>query len=755
MAERDIPESWSLDKTEQPGMMARLSRMGESADTPRSQIPATSSNSNPVNRATDKHFRMDGQPNDRISSDQVPGKVSQKLPRWAKSWVLWTVLLALAPGSIAFLAMSMLLKLPSAPNCPSIFWPLASASVRLHCAQLAASKENVKDLLQAIALVKHLPQSHPLRGEIDRLTEEWSRDILKLSDLRFQDGKLPEAIATARKIPQNLAAYKLVDEKIADWRSTWSKAEKLYSTSEDHMREERWYQAFLVAARLLRVDNKYWATTKYNQLNQLITQTREDGNKLAQAKSLAKSSQVKKLLKAIKLAQSIGKNSYIYPKAQKIIPDIGRTMLDLAQSQLDKRNGDEAIAIAQEIPDITGLTQEKDDFIAIAEAQNSAWLGTVYSLELAISQAQEIDPSRPVYDKAQQLIARWQLEIEDVSRLDKARDLASQGTVGDLSAAISEAQLIPASNPRSQEAQQEIRRWVAEIQTIEDRPYLERAEQIALLGDINSLQAAIAEASQIGRGRALYRDARRKISRWRGQVQRIQDRPVLEQARSLADSGNLNGAIATANQISRGRALSRDAKRDINRWQSQINAKQNWRKAKEVALRGTPKALARAIRLARRVPRTNALRIDANVAMDQWSRQLLDIARSQGASDINRGINTAKLIPRGTAAYGAARDQIRTWQRFLKPIPGEIEQGIQPQRRVRKRRVRRRRVRNTTTPTPTPTPTPAATTTPTPTVTTTPTPAVTITPTPAVTITPTPTVTTTPTPTSNSTDNGQ
>ena len=62
--------------------------------------------------------------------------------------------------------------------------------MRLHCAQLAASKQTVKDLLQAIALVKQLPANHPLRGEIDRFLEEWSRDILQLADQSFQAGDL-------------------------------------------------------------------------------------------------------------------------------------------------------------------------------------------------------------------------------------------------------------------------------------------------------------------------------------------------------------------------------------------------------------------------------------------------------------------------------------------------------------------------------------------------------------------------------------
>ena len=81
--------------------------------------------------------------------------------------------------------MAMLLKLPAAPNCPAIFWPLASASVRLHCAQVAANKETVDDLLEAIALVDSLPKDHPLRPEIDRHIEEWSLDILKIGDTKL------------------------------------------------------------------------------------------------------------------------------------------------------------------------------------------------------------------------------------------------------------------------------------------------------------------------------------------------------------------------------------------------------------------------------------------------------------------------------------------------------------------------------------------------------------------------------------------
>ncbi|MEH1838801.1 MAG: chromosome segregation ATPase [Nostoc sp.] len=677
MTERDIPDSWSSANGREPDQNKRLSRTEQFGETQPFDAPATGSNSKSVKRRKKNHRK--GLPINSNSEETAQLSSTGKWPRWMKSWTLWLVLLMLIPGSVGFLAMAMLLKLPSAPNCPSIFWPLASASVRLHCAQLAASKQTVNDLLQAIALVKQLPQNHPLHEEINRFIEEWSRDILKLADESFQTGNLEEAIATARKIPEDVAAYKLVDEQIDKWQSIWSKAEATYNGAIAEVKERRWQSAFMLSAKMLRIDNQYWAGTKYDQLNRLIATAREDGDKLGKAESLANSKVVDNLLEAIKLAESIGQESYIYQKAQEAIPVFGRKMLELAQAKLDKQDADEALNIARQIPEIAKLQGETDDFIAIADAKRSAWIGNVSGLEAAIAQAQQIDPSRPVYNEAQQLIARWQLEIEDVANLEKARTLASQGTVPNLTAAIAQAQLIPASNPRGTEARQEISRWRAQVETIEDQPYLERAEQIAIFEDINSLQAAIAQASEIRRGRALYPEAQKKIRTWVGKIQRIQDQPYLDQAQELAQSGNLTAAISAAQQIaSSGRALSGEAQAAINDWEGQIRTRENWKKAQEVGAAGTPEALVKAIRLADRVSNNSILRMDANQAIDQWSQQLLEIARSQGESDIAKGIDIAKSIPRGSAAYSTAQEQIRAWQEFLNPQP-EPQPQPQPQ----------------------------------------------------------------------------
>jgi soluble cytochrome b562 len=676
MTERDITDSWSRGRARKPDEIQGLSETQQFGESHSFGIPANGSNSKSVQRQTNNNsegLSINNQSEKPISPDYI----ARKLPRWMQNWVVWLLILTLVPGGIAFMAVSMLLKLPAAPNCPEIFWPLASESVRLHCAQLAASKQTVTDLLQAIGLVKQLSKDHPLRGEADRFIERWSRDILQLADQSFQAGNLEEAIATARKIPEDLAAYQVVEEQVTKWETIWARAEKIYQETEAELRQRNWQSAFMLSAKLLRVDNKYWATTKYDELNQIIVTAREDGEKLAQAESLAKSSAPDKILEAIKIVGAIRPNSYVYQKAQELIPTFGRRMLDLAQASLDKRDADTALDIARQIPENTGLQTEVEDFISLGEAQRSAWLGNIAGLETAIAQAQQIEPTRAVYSKAQQLIARWQLEIEDVANLEKARTLASQGTITDLTAAIAQVQLIPRGNPRGTEAREEMTRWQAQVETIQDRPFLERAEQIALLDDITSLQAAIVEASQIRNGRALYPEARRRIRNWTAKIQRIQDQPYLDQARYLAQSGNLPAAISAAEQLaSSGRALSGEAQQAINEWRGELRARENLQRARSTSLAGTPDALVEAIRLAQQVPQRNILRMDANIVIDQWSQQLLEIARSQGQSDMYKGIEIARLVPRGSSAYSAAQEQIRTWRQFLNPEPSPVPSPV-------------------------------------------------------------------------------
>ncbi|QOV24170.1 chromosome segregation ATPase [Anabaenopsis elenkinii] len=673
MTQRDIPENWSPSPEGEPDDMISLSPTPQFAKIQAFGVSVNGSTSKSVNQQQQDSY--ESPLHQQSAPTSLPGQKSGKYGGWTKNWFVWGLILTLIPGSIGFLAMRMLLRLPSSPTCTAVSRPFVSASVRLYCAQKLAAGQNVDDLLGAIALVSKISEDHPLGGEINRFITEWSQDILRLANESFQSGDLAGAIATVRRIPKHLAAYKLVDEQVAKWESIWSQAEGIYNQVERELRQRRWQSASMLAAKLIRVDNQYWSGVKYNQLNNLIISTKEDGEKLANAERLANTKVQDNLLEAIKLSESLKPESYLYQQAQELIPEIGRKMLELAQASLDRRDASTALDIARQIPDNAQLQVEVQDFITLTDAKRSAWIGTVSGLETAIFQAQQVDASRAIYGEAQALIANWEVEIQDVARLETARTIASQGRVEDLRAAIVEAQLVSANSARASEARTEINRWRNQVETIEDRPILERAEQLVWRSnDINALQAAISEARQIREGRALYSEAQRRIRQWTATIERIQDQPYLDRARMLAQGGNLNAAINTIQPIaSSRRSLSGEARNEISNWQRQIRARENWTRAQQVAGAGTPEALSQAIAIANRVPRSSTLRMDVNFAVNQWSQQLLTIANSQSNSNLPRAIETARLIPRGSSAYNAAQQQIKNWQQLLNPEPPPFE----------------------------------------------------------------------------------
>ncbi|UBF29356.1 chromosome segregation ATPase [Kovacikia minuta CCNUW1] len=591
---------------------------------------------------------------------------------WLSSWKFWLIATPLIFTGSGVIAVVLLLKIPGMPNCPAIFWPLASASLRFECARLAAGKQTPKDLLEAIKLLDSLPPDHAMRAEANRLVEEWSQDVLKLAEKDFNAGKLAEAIAAARQIPTKTSAYKLVEDRIKHWQSIWVKAEGIYKQAEKELRQQNWQQAFAHALRLREVENTYWQTVKFDELRENITTAREDGNKLGRAYRLADEGGLKNLQDAIKLAESIKPSSYIYEAAQKAIPKFGLKMINLAQATLEQRDLQGALAILDKIPEKANLKEAVRDFTVLATAQAQVWQNTIPALEDAISQLQRIAPDRPLYSRAQKLITRWQLEIEAISQLDKAKVLAQAGSVDDLTAGIAEASQVDKSNPRWAEVQRQIAQWHAQIQTIQDRPILDLADQAAAPGDMDSLKTAIAQANQIGKGRALYKEAQGKVQQWTAQIQEIQDQPILDQAREYANGGDLQSAVNLAQQIQSGRSLYSPAQADIRKWRDQLHAQavqaqaqQTMQQAYALANSGSPSALANAIQLAGGVPASSPLKSDASNAVNEWSQQLLQAAQTQAAYDVPGAIAAAEKIPPRATTYTQAQQLIQSWKRLL------------------------------------------------------------------------------------------
>ncbi|MCA2618959.1 MULTISPECIES: chromosome segregation ATPase [unclassified Microcystis] len=584
------------------------------------------------------------------------------------TWKVWAALFVVVFGGVGFLATWQLLNMQKSPNCPKIFWPIASASLRLYCAQLSADSRTVAGLLEAIALVEALPDDHPLRSQVNQQVEEWARDILNLAEKDYQAGNLQQAIAKARQIPNNMAVAAIIEERIAKWQGTWTEGNEILSKLEENLRASNWNQSFRLAVDLLNLNNEYWATVKYNEALAKITVAREDSSKLDNAFNLFARGGLDNWFKVIEEARKIQASSYAYQEAEKLIGKTEDKLQEYAERLIERKQWQALRDLANQTPKDLKIKEDVTDWSLLSAAALDAEAGTVEGLEAAILGLEQIDASRPLHQTALAMRERWQLQVQDLRILSEARDLAQAGTIEQYSAAIAKAGEVPRNNPLWSQAQQEIGSWNRQIQVIEDRPILERAREIALPGDINSLGNAIIQARAIAKNRALYRDAQGEIRDWQGRIERMEDQPILDQAQALANLKDYSTAIETANQIPPGRALSSEASQNIRRWRRELRARQNLQQANQLAATGTAEGLTRAIALVTNISTKTDAGVQRTELLERWSYQLLSLATDQANNGrYLEAIRLAESVSPESTAYSSARSQIQGWRNILQP----------------------------------------------------------------------------------------
>jgi hypothetical protein len=584
------------------------------------------------------------------------------------TWKVWAALFVVVFGSVGFLATWQLLNMQKSPNCPKIFWPIASASLRLYCAQLSADSRTVAGLLEAIALVEALPEDHPLRSQVNQQVEEWARDILNLAEKDYQAGNLKQAIAKARQIPNNMAVAAIIEERIAKWQETWTEGNEILSKLEENLRASNWNQSFRLAVDLLNLNNEYWATVKYNEAIAKITVAREDSSKLDNAFNLFAQGGLDNWLKVIEEARKIQASSYAYQEAQKLIGKTEDKLQEYAERLIERKQWQALRDLANQTPKDLKIKEDVTDWSLLSAAALDAEAGTVDGLEAGILGLEQIDPSRPLHQTALAMRERWQLQVQDLKILSEARDLAQAGTIEQYSAAIVKAGEVPRTNPLWSQAQQEIGSWNRQIQVIEDRPILERAREIALPGDINSLSNAIIQARAITNNRVLYRDAQREIGDWQARIERMEDQPILDQAQALANLKDYSTAMETANQIPPGRALSGEASQNIRRWRRELRAGQNLQQANQLAAMGTAEGLTRAIALVTNISTQTDAGVQRSELLERWSYQLLSLATAQANNGrYLEAIRLAESVSPESTAYSSARSQMQGWRNILQP----------------------------------------------------------------------------------------
>lgn len=453
----------------------------------------------------------------RIELDQ---SWTGKLVRMGHHWQMWAIASIVCSGVLGGMSFNMLQRQVEQPDCASVYWPFAPASLRIYCAQERARHQTLEDLLAAIALVDALGQNHPLRSAINPLINQWSTQALDLTEAAFHAGKLERAIQFAQKIPAQTTVHHLVQKRIARWRKIWAQGKAIYQKAEAELQEGEWRRAFAIMVRLLDVDNRYWSRTQYEAMNRRIFQAQADERILAKARRFARAGDKDNLVKALDLLAQLGPESAFAKAARKTVNQIALRFVDLAEAALLQQDVFVALDVLQLIPQEAKIWQDAQALLDVAYATSSE-INTVVGLETAINKIRAIDPKNAFYKRAQALGNHWQRAINHAQLLEEAQAQAAGGGSQNLTLAIAQARQIPTTSPYGQEAQQEIDGWRHQLEAQQDQVILDEAEALAAGGDRAALQAAIAKAQQIRSGRFLYSDAQVRIADWQYQVQEI------------------------------------------------------------------------------------------------------------------------------------------------------------------------------------------------------------------------------------------
>jgi hypothetical protein len=556
------------------------------------------------------------------------------LQRW---WVVAIAFTGFAFGA-GSLGILSLLHQPAKVNCQSVFWLFASASMRISCAQELAQKHTLEDLFEAIALVDGLPKSHPLRPLINRWVELWAKEALDLAEAEFHNGQLERAISFAKRIPAQTTAHAQVQERIKRWQTVWDKGAKVFKKAEAALNNEDWRGAFSIMIGLLSVDNRYWAQTQYEALNQKIINAQKDEGQLVKAQRLMEAGGIDNLTKALGLVQDLSEDTIFKKSVKETVNKIAKALVNIAEVALGREDITTALNALEQIPRDVSFWPEVQDWTDIANAMSDSWAGTVEGYQKAINELKKIKPERPLHAKAQDYIQKWNADISYVRLLEEARTQVVGGSTQSLALAIEQARQIPSDSSQWKSAQQFISDWSSTLSNQQDRPILDRADTLSLKGDTASLQAAIQTAQQIGAGTPLYAEAQDRIKDWQNQLgQGSSSKPTFDNQEALGSADRETNTLL--------------------------------QEAQRMAQKSTPTALASAIETANQIPIQSGLYSEAQQSIAAWGDQMLELANSKANYDLNSAIAIAQQIPTSAPAYSAAQDQIQAWQNASNPAP--------------------------------------------------------------------------------------
>jgi len=503
-------------------------------------------------------------------------------------------------GGLSGASLLWLLSIPPAPNCQQ-FSMLTSDMERLYCAQEAARSGDLSKVLSGLKTLSEWTPDRPLYPESQRLMAEWSTSVLNTAQQKVEQSDLHGGIELAQKIPKNSPVYKDAQRLVADWRDVWEEAESIYADAQKAMQQQNWNRATEQISQLRLLNDDYWRSQQANALTQQLLEEQKARKAYTQAKQMAQSGQIPDLVGAVNQISNIRRNTYTWADLQPDLRQWSEKLLATSFQLWRKGHMDESIILAQQAGLNPKLTRDAEHLTWLGQARKLAassysnWQATpaqVLQLMTATTLANLVPADSRFYQVAQTSLKVWRNQLQDAGQLQIAQLAANLKHPFTLQFAINQAEQIAPARPRRLQAQTLVAHWKQEIQRLEDEPYLAYSRQLASQGTMPALKAAIAHASRIGQNRVLQKEAQSLIAGWNREIQILEDQPTLNAAQRLAREGRLDAAIQTASQIQSGRPLYWQAQAEIGNWVTSIRRSQMARRQAPQASNPFPKPAA-------------------------------------------------------------------------------------------------------------------------------------------------------------------
>lgn len=495
-------------------------------------------------------------------------------------WLLVAVLSCFATSAAAIGAFLWLVNLPPTTNCENTA-SITTERAELYCAQVAAESGELEDVIASLALVKAWGTGHFLYSEAQPLVERWAGIVLEAANQALLNGSLTDAEALVSHIPRESRTYEAGQALLGQWSAEWEAGAALVEKVETALRQKDWGTASAQVRALSELENPYWREDQVQTLSRRIRQEQQAQALLIDAVAMASPGGRDRLINALRLLNQVDTSTFAYEAAQTYIDRWSDLLLDQGLADWYALDLDQAVALGKAVATNPRRAKEAQELIWLSQSRKMArqsvgtWRASpdqLISLYQAMLLANRVPADSRFHPQAQSSVAAWRTHLDGMGQLQLAQLAGRVNQRESLALAISQAEKVPIGHPRRVQAQTLMAHWQQEIERIEDRPHLAKAHELAQDGSLDGLRAAVAEANQISLHRALRGEAQSWIYIWQNQVQTLEDQPILDRAQDLARQGQLSQAIVEASGITPKRALYNDAQAAIATWRSQIMA---------------------------------------------------------------------------------------------------------------------------------------------------------------------------------------